>query len=146
MPVKILIVEDNPGDARLIQECLHESITPITLSFASDGEVALDLLDRTHPDVIVLDLNLPKLDGHEVLRRMKANGNCAPVVVVMSSSRDPHDLERAFEEGARDYIAKPSDLEDFRRAVDSVLRSWIDPIYRSQEQANGLGEVADQPR
>jgi CheY-like chemotaxis protein len=137
MPVKVLLVEDNPGDARLIQECLNDSISPISLSFALDGETALDLVDRTEPDVILLDINLPKLDGHEVLKHMRANCNHAPVVVVMSSSRNPDDIEKAFEEGARDYIAKPSDLDEFRRAVDSVLRSWIDPIHRLQQQATG---------
>ena len=143
MPVKVLVVEDNPGDVRLIQECLNDAISPISLSFAPDGEAALELVDRTEPDVILLDINLPKLDGHEVLKHMRANGKHAPVVVVMSSSRNPDDIEKAFEEGARDYIAKPSDLDEFRRAVDSVLRSWIDPIHRSQEQATGL--ASDRP-
>ena len=142
MPVKVLVVEDNPGDARLIQECLHDSITPISLSFAVDGEAALNIMDQVRPDVVVLDLNLPRLDGHEVLKRMKTMEH-VPVVVVMSSSRNPSDIEKVFEEGARDYITKPSDLDDFRKALDGVLRTWIDPIHELQEQATG--PASDQP-
>jgi CheY-like chemotaxis protein len=127
----------------LIQECLHDSITPISLSFAVDGEAALSVMGQVRPDVVVLDLNLPKLDGHEVLKRMKTMGEHAPVVVVLSSSRNPSDIEKVFEEGARDYITKPSNLDDFRNALNDVLRTWIDPIHQSQVQSNGQGTAVD---
>ena len=131
LPLEVLIVDDNPGDLRLIEECVRSSHTPLNVSLSSDGEEALELLDRTQPDLILLDLRLPKLDGHEVLRRMKVH-DYRPVIVIMSSSRNPDDIDRAFEAGASDYMPKPSDLEDFRKAVDGVLRTWIEPILRSK--------------
>ena len=132
VPLEVLIVDDNPGDLRLIEECVRSSYSPLNVSLSTDGEAALQFLDRTQPDLILLDLKLPKVDGHEVLKRMKIHNYEKPVVVIMSSSRNPDDIDRAFEAGASDYMPKPTDLEDFRKAVDGVLRTWIDPILRSK--------------
>src|SRR5579871_2419926 len=86
-PIKLLVVEDNQGDVVLLRECLRDSAFPLELTLAKDGEIAVNLLFEQgfRPDLIVLDLNLPKLDGHEVLKALGSNGIGAIPVIIMTS-------------------------------------------------------------
>jgi len=128
---EILIVDDNPADIDLLREALAHCPRPSQVSSAADGVEALALLvgERTPagPDLIVLDLNLPRKDGRAVLAEVKSH----PVlhrtpVVVFSSSRAQRDILGCYELGANSYVSKPGDLEGFLAAVTSIERFWFD--------------------
>jgi CheY-like chemotaxis protein len=126
----ILLVEDNPMDVDLTQRAFrkHGLENPIMVVF--DGEEALDLLyawdAKTHlPMVILLDLKLPKVDGLEVLNRIKNHDRFRTVpVVVLSTSSDNNDIQTAYREGANSYIVKPVDFDRFLDVVDYIQRYW----------------------
>jgi len=132
-PVEVLLVEDNPGDVRLTQEALKESAVNIHLSVAKDGVEAMDFLyHRTPfesaplPDLIVLDLNLPRKNGREVLSEVKADPHLRRIpVLVMTTSRAEQDVERAYALNANCYITKPMDLDDFLRIVRAIEEFWL---------------------
>ena len=132
-PVEILLVEDNPGDVRLTQEGLHEGKIHNHLSVASDGIEALAFLhrqgkyvDAPRPDLILLDLNLPRKDGREVLAEIKADHDLRriPVVVLTTSSAD-QDIERSYDLAANCYITKPVDFQSFVDVVKSIEDFWF---------------------
>ncbi|MBX9789075.1 MAG: response regulator [Pirellulales bacterium] len=131
--VEILLVEDNPGDVRLTLEALHEGKVKNNLAVARDGEEALAILRRhgphagaPRPDLILLDLNLPKKDGREVLAEIKADPElkCIPVVV-LTTSKSEEDVLRSYELNANCYITKPVDLEQFIRVVRAIEDFWL---------------------
>jgi two-component system, chemotaxis family, response regulator Rcp1 len=130
-PVEILLVEDNPGDVRLFKEALWETGMPHHLHSVDDGEKALNLLfDRegraTYPDVVILDINLPKLSGHEVLRAIKQDARTRTLpVIVLSSSRAKSDVQQAYESNANCYLQKPNNLEDLFRIVFAIESFWL---------------------
>ena len=117
-PVEILLVEDNPGDADLVLEVLENSKIRNTVSVAGDGEEAMAFLHRTgkhssaaRPDLILLDLNLPKKDGREVLTEIKADDDLKQIpVVIMTTSQAEEDILRSYNLHANCYITKPIDL------------------------------------
>ena len=114
--VKILIVEDNPADARLVREALHEAQMHFEMTHALDGEKAIDTLtrDRMRPDLVLLDINLPRRDGWEVLEEIRSNPETQSTpVVVLSSSSSQEDRQRAIRNQPSTYIQKPSNLEGF---------------------------------
>ncbi|MGD9647428.1 MAG: response regulator [Pirellulales bacterium] len=131
--VEILLVEDNPGDVRLTLEALHEGKVKNNLVVARDGEEALAVLRRQgphagapRPDLILLDLNLPKKDGREVLAEIKADDDlkCIPVVV-LTTSKSEEDVLRSYQLNANCYITKPVDLEQFIRVVRAIEDFWL---------------------
>ena len=131
--VEILLVEDNPGDVRLTLEALREGKVKNNLFVARDGEEALAILRRQaphagapRPDLILLDLNLPKKDGREVLAEIKADPElkCIPVVV-LTTSKSEEDVLRSYELNANCYITKPVDLEQFIRVVRAIEDFWL---------------------
>jgi CheY-like chemotaxis protein len=132
-PVEILLVEDNPGDVRLTIEALRESNVRNTLSVARDGVEALAFLRRTgkfsnavRPDLVLLDLNLPRMDGREVLREIKSDPELRTIpVVVLTTSRAEDDIQRSYELQANCYIAKPVDLDQFIAVVKSIEDFWL---------------------
>jgi two-component system, chemotaxis family, response regulator Rcp1 len=132
-PVELLLVEDNPGDVRLTQEALKESVTNVNLNVAKDGVEALDFLhhkdpfgNAPRPDLILLDLNLPRKSGREVLSQIKADPNLKRIpVLVMTTSRADQDIQRAYELNANCYITKPTDLDDFLRTVRAIEEFWL---------------------
>ncbi len=132
-PVEILMVEDNPGDARLAVEALKESKVANTLNVVKDGEEALDYLYRrgdyagcVRPDVIFLDLNLPKKSGHEVLAEIKADKNLRRIpVVILSSSEAERDIQRSYDLHANCFVTKPVDLEQFLRVIRMIEGFWL---------------------
>jgi len=130
-PIEILLVEDNPGDVELTREALEEGKVRNMLHVARDGEEALAYLrneapDRPRPDLVLLDLNLPKVDGHEVLRQMKEDPTLRAIpVVVLTTSESATDIARSYEHHASAFVSKPVSLEDFIRTVQSLESFWL---------------------
>ncbi len=132
-PIEILLVEDNPGDVRLTQEALGEAKVRNNLAVARDGVEALSYLrreapfeDATRPDLVLLDLNLPRKDGREVLAEIKADPELRrlPVVVLTTSSAEKDVLE-SYNLYANCYITKPVDLDQFVGIVSSIEDFWL---------------------
>jgi len=123
-PSEILLVEDNAGDALLVGQALEQSSTPVHLHVARDGEQALQMLSEPDykPDLIILDLNIPKMSGYAVLASYPAR-ETTPVVVFSASQHDA-DVDRAFSLGAREFVHKPLDLDDYKTAVAGMVRKW----------------------
>ncbi|HEX6927300.1 MAG TPA: response regulator [Longimicrobiaceae bacterium] len=132
-PVEILLVEDNPGDVRLTREALREGKVRNNLHVASDGVEALKFLRReepyaeaVRPDLILLDLNLPRKDGREVLEEVKADPALRHIpVVVLTSSQAEQDILRAYDLHANCYVTKPVDLDQFIHVVRSIEDFWF---------------------
>jgi two-component system, chemotaxis family, response regulator Rcp1 len=132
-PVEILLVEDSPGDVRLTVEALKEAKVLNRLSVATDGVEALAFLrreppytDAPRPDVILLDLNLPRKDGREVLAAIKADNLLRRIpVVVLTTSRAEADIARAYDLHANCYITKPVDFKQFIDVVQSIEDFWL---------------------
>jgi CheY-like chemotaxis protein len=132
-PVEILLVEDNPGDARLTREALKEGKIRNNLHHAKDGVEALQFLRREGgydgaptPDIVLLDLNLPKKDGRAVLAEMKADEALRTIpVVVLTTSEAEQDILRSYELHANCYVTKPVDLEKFISIVRAIEDFWL---------------------
>ena len=132
-PIEILLVEDNPGDVRLTIEALRESKVRNHLSVARDGVEALAFLrsegahaEAIRPDLILLDLNLPRKDGREVLAEVKADPDLKTIpVVILTTSRAEQDVLRSYELQANCYISKPVDLDQFMTVVKSIEDFWL---------------------
>jgi chemotaxis family two-component system response regulator Rcp1 len=132
-PVEILLVEDNPADVRLTQEALKEGKVYNNLHWAKDGVEALEFLKRQgkhakapRPDIILLDLNLPKKDGREVLAQIKKDSELKQIpVVVLTTSEAEEDVLKSYELHANCYVTKPVDLEKFIHVVQSIDRFWL---------------------
>ncbi|SFM95142.1 response regulator [Dokdonella immobilis] len=131
--VEILLVEDNAGDVRLTREALKEGRIRNRLHVVNDGEGALRFLrkqaehaDVPRPDLILLDLNLPRLDGREVLAEIKNDPSLKQIpVVVLTSSRAEKDLLSAYDQHANCFITKPVGFEDFMEVVRSIESFWL---------------------
>ncbi len=132
-PIEILLVEDNPGDVRLTIEALKEAKVINHLTVVRDGVEALAFLRRQspyaaapRPHLIVLDLNLPKKDGREVLADIKADDTLKRIpVVVLTTSQDEQDVLKSYNLHANCYITKPVDLDQFVRVVRSIEDFWL---------------------
>jgi CheY-like chemotaxis protein len=125
----VLLVEDNPADANLVQEALFEAQINRGIQIVVDGSKAIDLINSIEsgamdcPDLIMLDLNLPRTSGEEVLKRVRASRRCGGVkVIIITSSNAPQDRQRAMELGATAYFRKPSTLEEFLELGPRVRR------------------------
>jgi chemotaxis family two-component system response regulator Rcp1 len=131
--VDILVVEDNPGDARLIMEVLKSNKIYNTLQVVKDGVEAMDFLnkkgkfaDAPRPDLILLDLNLPRKDGREVLQEIKSDDRYKQIpVVVMTMSQAEEDILRSYKLHANCYVIKPIDLDQFVKVVESIEDFWF---------------------
>lgn len=132
-PIEILLVEDNPGDVRLTREALRGGKVQSTLHVAADGVEALAFLRQEgahrgapRPDIILLDLNLPRKNGREVLAEVKSDPGLRQIpVVVLTTSMDEQDVMTAYEYHANCYITKPPDLEQFLAVVRSIEEFWF---------------------
>lgn len=128
-PIEILLVEDNPGDVGLVLEGFKESLVPHHISIVDDGEEALVYLRAERypcPDFVLLDLNLPKKDGREVLSEMKADARLRHIpVIIFSSSEAEQDLLHAYQLQASCFVTKAVDLEAFLSAVKSIADFWL---------------------
>ena len=132
-PVEILLIEDNPGDARLAKEALREAKVRNNLTWLADGVEALAYLRRQgkfekapRPDLVLLDLNLPRKDGREVLSEIKADDKLKRIpVVVLTTSQAEEDILRAYHLNANCYISKPVDLDQFIKVVKTIEDFWL---------------------
>jgi CheY-like chemotaxis protein len=121
--VDVLLVEDNVGDAMLIRHALYGCPVPVHLHIAVDGEQALLMLTNppVQPDLIILDLNIPKITGTALLQRWRVG---TTPVVVFSSSANPTEKVRSLALGAREFVSKPTDLDEFTHAVCGIVEKW----------------------
>jgi CheY-like chemotaxis protein len=134
--VEILLVEDNPGDVRLTLEAFKEGKLHNRLHIARDGEEALAFLRRqgpyaeaVRPDLILLDLNLPKKDGREVLAEIKQDQELHRIpVVVLTTSKAEQDILKVYDLHANCYITKPMDLDQFLRVVRAIEEFWLEIV------------------
>lgn len=133
-PVDILLVEDSLADVRLTEEALREASVPHVLHVVHDGVEAMDFLlhreprtDAPRPDLVLLDLNLPRKDGREVLHEMRRHEELAQIpVVVLSTSEAEQDVTQSYRLGANAFVTKPVDLERFLDAVRSIEHFWLE--------------------
>jgi len=141
--IEILLVEDNPGDVQLTREALHDAKLRNHLSNVKDGVEALAFLRRKgpysaapRPDLILLDLNLPRKDGREVLAEIKNDENLRRIpVVVLTTSRDEWDVLGAYDLHANCYVVKPVGLEQFITIVKSIEDFWFDIVKLPSDRA-----------
>jgi CheY-like chemotaxis protein len=149
--VEILLVEDNPDDVELTLHALRKENLANNIHVARDGEEALEFLfcngthaDRTFerpPKLILLDLKLPKVDGMEVLNRLKSDARTRSIpVVILTSSKEERDLVRGYNLGANSYIQKPVDFDQFRGTVKSVGLYWL--VINQPPVIDGLEHTA----
>jgi CheY-like chemotaxis protein len=132
-PVDILLVEDNPGDVDLAREALEGSKMKNRLHAVQDGIEAMAFLNKTgayaqmpRPDLILLDLNLPRMDGREVLHEIKSDDDFKSIpVVILTTSKDEEDVLRSYNLHANCYITKPIDLGQFLKVVRSIEDFWL---------------------
>lgn len=132
-PIEILLVEDNPGDVDLTRNALENSKMRITLHVVGNGEAAMAFLqsrgsnaDAPRPDLILLDLNLPRKDGREVLAEIKSDEDLKRIpVVILTSSKDEEDILKSYNLHANCYITKPIDINQFFKVVKSVENFWF---------------------
>lgn len=134
-PVEVLLVEDNPRDAELTMRALSKRHLANHVVHVTDGQAALDFLFRegpyaqrgdAHPQVVLLDLKLPKVDGIEVLRRIRDNQRLKTLpVVVLTSSREESDIVKTYHLGVNSYIVKPVEFENFSEAVSNLGFYWL---------------------
>ena len=131
--VSVLLVEDNPGDVRLTVEALKENKFHVNLDVTRDGMEALEFLrqqgqyaDARRPDLILLDLNLPRKDGREVLAEIKSDPDLQRIpVVILTTSQAEEDIVRTYNLHANCYVTKPVDLDQFIRVVKSIEEFWL---------------------
>ena len=143
-PITILLVEDNPGDVRLTQEVFKEAKMGNRLHVVYDGEEALSFLKKTgkyanapRPDLVLLDLNLPKRNGLEVLAEIKADENLRRIPVVMlTMSKNEQDILKSYDLHANCFITKPVDLDQFLSVVRAIEDFWLTVVKlpKSAEQ------------
>ena len=136
VPKAILLVEDNPGDVRLIREALRDTVRPVTLEVVRDGAEAMAFLRRQgpynnapRPHLILLDLNLPKKDGREVLACVKGDSVLRLIpVVVLTTSEAQQDIMQSYDLHANCYVTKPMDLQRFITAVQAIEDFWCTQV------------------
>jgi len=144
-PIEILLVEDNPGDVRLTQEALKDAKMHNDMHVAENGVEAMSFLRREgkyanapRPDLILLDLNMPKKDGREVLAEIKADKVLKGIpVVVLTTSRSEQDILKAYDLHANCYITKPVDLDRFIAVVKSIEDFWLTIVKLPRRRGNG---------
>lgn len=135
-PVSILLVEDDPDHADLTRIALQTARVPFDLDVVMDGTEALQYLHREAPyervrlpDLILLDLNLPKLDGREVLRSIKSDPDLRLIpVIVLTTSSDLTDIEMSYRNHANSFITKPTDFDDFLHAIETMHEYWLSVV------------------
>ncbi len=143
-PIEILLVEDNPADVRLTKEGLKESKVLINLHVVGDGEEAITFLyrkgeyeDAPRPDLILLDLNLPKRNGKELLVEIKGHNDLKRIpVIILTASSHEDDVLDAYNNHANCYITKPGDLDSFFKVVNSIENFWLSIVSLPPEEVS----------
>lgn len=142
--VEFLLAEDNPGDVRLTQEALRESKIRNNLNVVTDGMEAIAFLRRQGkyanaptPDVVLLDLNLPKMDGREVLAEIKSDPLLKRIpVVIITSSEAEKDILRTYDLHANCYVSKPVDLDQFIKVIQAIENFWLTIVKLPSDTRN----------
>jgi two-component system, chemotaxis family, response regulator Rcp1 len=146
MPLQVLLVEDSPGDVRLTQEAFRDSVLDIRLHVAIDGFEAMDFLSREgahadapRPDLILLDLNLPKMDGREVLARIKQHEGLKTIpTVILTTSEAEKDIVTSYQLQANCYLSKPVALDAFENLVKSISDFWFTKVKLPHRGLDGM--------
>jgi CheY-like chemotaxis protein len=133
IPIHILLVEDNEGDIFLALEAFQNFRIKNKISVARDGNEAMDFIFKKGqnanaevPDLIILDINLPKKNGHEVLKAIKSNPNTQQIpVIILSTSSSKKDIESSYQNHVNCFITKPIELDDFMKAITSIEEFWL---------------------
>ena len=142
VPLDVLLVEDSPGDVRLTQEAFRETNRAIRLHVASDGVEAMAFLRRRgehihapRPDFILLDLNIPKMDGRQVLAQIKQDESLRTIpTVILTTSDAEADIAKSYQLQANCYLSKPVQLEDFENVVRSIHDFWLTTVKFPQRK------------
>ena len=142
MPIEILLVEDSPGDVRLTLEAFHDANKSVHLHVASDGVEAMALLRHgghnagtPRPDLILLDLNLPKMDGREVLAQIKGDENLKTIpIVILTTSDSEADILKSYQLQANCYLTKPVQFDAFEILVKSINDFWLTKVKLPQQR------------
>jgi two-component system, chemotaxis family, response regulator Rcp1 len=142
---EVLLVEDSPGDVRLMQEAFREADRSIHLNVATDGVEAMAFLGREgvhanapRPDLILLDLNLPRMDGREVLARIKKDNSLKAIpTVILTTSDAEADIARSYQLQANCYLSKPVQLDAFESLVKSISEFWLTTAKLPQQAQSG---------
>jgi chemotaxis family two-component system response regulator Rcp1 len=145
MPIEVLLVEDSPGDVRLTQEAFRDANKAIHLHVAADGVEAMAFLRREgihaqapRPELILLDLNLPKMDGREVLAHIKEDSNLKTIpTVILTTSEAEADIVKSYQLQANCYLTKPVQLDAFEALVKSINDFWLTKVKLPQQRQNG---------
>ena len=140
-PAHILLVEDNPGDVRLTQEAFEQGRIDNELHVVSDGAEAIDFLEghgeyaeTPQPDLVLLDLNLPRRSGEDVLEHLKDDPKLRPIpVIVLTSSRAEEDVVRSYERHANAYLTKPVDPDEFIETIRAFEQFWLTVVHLPTE-------------
>lgn len=135
-PVEILLIEDSNDDIFLLKEVLKDAKIPINLRIVTDGKKAIEYLykqgsytDSFTPDLILLDLNLPKIDGREILTRLKSDEQLRMIpVIVLTTSQSEEDIDKSYLHNANCYITKPVDLQEFVKVVNTIEDFWLSTV------------------
>jgi len=144
LPIEVLLVEDNPGDVRLTREAFRNARMERPLHVAADGVEAMAFLRREgefarvpRPDLILLDLNLPRMDGREVLARIKEDPDLRTIpTVILTTSEAESDILKSYELQANCYLAKPVQLEAFESLIQSVNDFWLTKVKLPQKRVD----------
>ena len=147
VPIEVLLVEDNPGDVRLTQEALREARVRNRLHVVPDGVAAMAFLRRLPPyadvpipDLILLDLNLPKKSGLEVLEQVKADDRLQTIpVVILTTSKAERDVLQGYRSRANAYVTKPVDFDQFLNVVRSIEHFWLEIVKLSRAEPADVG-------
>src|ERR1700738_2228272 len=142
MPIEVLLVEDSPGDVRLTQEAFRDANRSIHLHVASDGVEAMEFLRREgahvlapRPDLILLDLNLPRMDGREVLAQIKEDDRLKTIpTVILTTSEAEADIVKSYQLQANCYLSKPVQLDAFESLVGSINDFWLTKVKLPQQR------------
>lgn len=145
MAIEVLLVEDSPGDVRLTQEAFRDANITIHLHVASDGVEAMAFLrkegihrEAPRPDLILLDLNLPRMDGREVLAHIKADSGLRAIpTVILTTSDSEADIVRSYDLQANCYLSKPVQLDAFEALVRSINDFWLTKVKLPQKRQGG---------
>lgn len=143
--LQVLLVEDSPGDVRLTQEAFRDANVSINLHVASDGVEAMAFLrlegihaNALRPDLILLDLNLPRMDGREVLARIKKDDSLKTIpTVILTTSAAEADILKSYQLQANCYLIKPAQLDAFESLVKSINDFWLTRVKFPQQRQNG---------
>jgi len=143
--VTVLLVEDSPGDVRLTREAFRQANPTIVMHVATDGVEAMDFLchEGAHalsprPDLILLDLNLPRMDGREVLARIKSDDGLKTIpTMILTTSQSDVDIAKAYQLGANCYLTKPVQLDAFDNLVASIVDFWVTKVRLAQKAKRG---------